>query len=697
MRFLVLLSLVVSPCSMLAATIRVDVNAMPTVVFTGDSQTCGRVGAIDYAQMLSWELPIRVINTAVGGTSTQQLLSDTNGRTAHVKKGEKVIKGTRTGWHAGPYPGQRVRLATQEYVIDRIEVESYKDWRVNLWLTEPAKEDFDGKDYTIEAGWRVRVAERKPDYVCFMYSVNDTRWTSERFRAQLEDMVERTRALGAQPIFISGVPLMDAGKGGSHPGINRRVTVRANDLAAFCSEKRIPFGDVFSAMMLLDEQCTGTWADTVHPTTDGSIAALSALRTIFHGLGVAANPYYVRGYRPPGKLAAPGPDLVPITTCQPDYNAQNRPDDNHFDLAAIHVRDEYALIAAADGDVLQSDTPLVLEFGVGEPKHITAARAELVLASEAKVSTFDRERAAWQPLAAGKGRVSAPLAVDGRAVWIAVESEGTVALDYAAVVLEGKLSPHKARPVDTPIVWPPDDYLTWQPDGSLIPNGNLAQAHGDAPAHWQKHGDQALYIRTGIVAQGVGGFAKRRRVDLFRSPGQRFKETLRPLDLLTTSKGPKDALGRFIIADVMDDETLRMRRFPKEEVSGLAFEVTRPSGCAVVPEACMLQCRGQSRWQTAVPRLDAGSYRLGLFYRAYDPPHMNAKNTPGRAAKVTVQIGDGTTPVAQSDLVASYQWQRAWLVFDVQAADKVTVSVAAAGDVPVEYTGVTIHELHGKR
>ena len=682
---------------MLASTIRVDVNAMPTVVFTGDSQTCGRVRAIDYAQMLSWELPIRVINTAVGGTSTRQLLSDTTRGTAHAKKGEKVVKGTKVGWHAGPYPGQRIRLAAHEYVIDRIEVESYKKRLVNIWITEPAKEDFDGKDHTIEAGWRVRVAERKPDYVCFMYSVNDTGWTSARFRTQLEDMVQRTRALGAQPIFLSGVPLMDAAKGGSHPGNNQRVTVRANDLAAFCSEKRIPFGDVFRTMMMLDEQCTGTWVDTVHPTTDGSIAALSALRTIFRGLGVAANPYYVRGYRPPGKLVAPGRDLVPITTSQPDYNAQNRPDDNHFDLAAIHVRDEYGLIAADDGDVIKSETPVVLEFGIGDAKDIAAARAELVLASEAKVSWFDHERAAWQPLASGKGSVSAvvpaaALATGKTALWLAVDREGSVALDYAAVVLEGRLSPYKPRPVDTPIVWPPADYLTWQADGSLIPNGSLAQADGDAPAHWQKRGDQAMYIRTGIVAQGVGEFAKRRRVDLFRSPGQRFTETVRALDVLTISKGPKAARGRFIVAGVMDDETLRVRRYPKEEMAGLAFEVTRPSGCAVVPGACMLQCRGQSRWQTVVPHLGAGRYRLGFFYRAYDPARMNGRNTPGKAATVAILVGTAGRPAAQSDLVASYQWQRAWLSFDAAGAARASIVVRAKTDTPVEYTGFTLHK-----
>ena len=61
MKPLLVVALVMLPSLLLAASLKVDVSSMPRVVFTGDSQTCGRVGAWDYPQMLSWEQPVHVI------------------------------------------------------------------------------------------------------------------------------------------------------------------------------------------------------------------------------------------------------------------------------------------------------------------------------------------------------------------------------------------------------------------------------------------------------------------------------------------------------------------------------------------------------------------------------------------------------------------------------------------------------------
>ena len=704
--------MLMSLSSPLAADLRVDVNTMPRVVFTGDSQTCGRVGAIDYPQMLSWELPIRVINTAVGGTSTRHLLSEMSGSTAQVKKGEKVVHGTKVGWHAGPYPGQKIRLGRHHYTIDRIEVEDYHQRRVNIWITEPATEDFEGKDYAIEAGWRVRVAEQKPDYVCFMYSVNDTRWTSERFREHLAEIVRRTRALGAQPIFLTGVPLMDSGKGGSHPGHNPRVTVRVRDLAEFCAERKLPFGDVFSTMMQLDEQCTGTWADTVHPTTDGSIAALSALRSIFQDLGVAANPYYVRAYRPrePDVLCGPDGDLIPITTCQPDYDASNRPNDNHFDLAAIKVRDEYGLIAAADGEVLRSDRSVLLELGVGNPESISSVEAEVQVRSlrgEATVTWYDWDQGGYRALMTGNGKLVARLdrvmlakAVRDGAVWLGVtgereqgdKPEATVLeLDYVAATLDGGARPFRPQPKGKVVTWPPSDYLAWSPQGSLISNGDLAQADGDAPVGWQRQGDEARYVRTGLVARGEGQFVARKRVDIFKCPGQQFSQTVRPLDLLEIVNGPDSATGRFIIVEVIDNETVRVRRYPKQAATDLAFEIRRPSGCTVVPDAGVIQCAGSSCWQSTVSALARGAYRLGVFYRAYDPARTNARYRPGVAGAIAVLSGDPTQTVGESKLETSFQWQRAWVDFTLGARGEVQILAVPKSSTPVELMGFTLH------
>jgi len=703
------LPLLMSFSTPLAADLRVDVNTMPRVLFTGDSQTCGRVGAIDYPQMLSWELPIRVINTAVGGTNTRHLLLETSGGTARVKKGEKVVRGTKVGWHAGPYPGQKMRIGRHHYTIDRIEVESYHERRVNIWLAEPAVEDFEGKDYAIEAGWRVRVAAQRPDYVCFMYSVNDTGHTSERFRENLAEIVRRTRALGAQPIFLTGVPLMDSDQGGSHPGHNPRVLVRVRDMTEFCVERKLPLGDVFSTMMALDEQCTGTWADTVHPTTDGSIAALTALRSIFRDLGVAANPYYARAYRPrePGALCGPDGDLAPITTCQPDYDASNRFNDNQFDLAAIKVRDEYALIAAADGEALQSDRPLLLELGIGDPDRISSAEAEVHVRSrqgKALLTWYDWDQGGYRELVAGNGRLVARLdramlakaARDG-AVWLGIVGEheqgreARLELDYAAVAVDGA-QPFEPRPKKKATTWPPSNYLKWAPGGNLLPNGNLAQADGDAPVGWQRQGDEARYVRTEVVARGEGQFVAQKRVDLFKSAGQQFRQTVRPLDLLEIADGPDNGTGRFIISQVIDDETVRVRRYPKEEATGLAFEIRRPSGCAVVPEACLVQCAGSSCWQSTVNALEPGAYRLGVFYRAYDPARMNARHRPGLAGAIVVLSTDPAKQLVESKLEMSFQWQRAWIDFALDVGSDVQIMAMPKSRTPVELTGLTLRK-----
>ncbi len=676
-----------------AAALTVDVNVMPRVVFTGDSQTCGRVGAIDYPQMLSWEMPIRVINTAVGGTNTRHLLKAYRTGLASAAKGEKVVHGEKVGWHAGPYPGQRIRLGKHEYTIDRIEVVSYKERKTNIWITEPAAEDFEGRDYAIEAGWRTRVAAQRPDYVCFMYSVNDTGYTSDRFKANLKEMLDRTRVLGAQPIFLSGVPLMDAAKGGSHPSHNRRVAVRAKDLAEFCAENRVPFGDVFSALMALDEQNTCTWRDTVHPTTDGSTAALNALRAIFRGIGLSANPYYLRGYRATGEAYAPGEGLTPITTSQPDYNKQNRPDENHFDLEAIRVRDEYGLIAAADGQVLRSGRPIVLECGVGDAGAIKSATVEVAASKPAKVAWFDPKTRAWIPLAEGV-RVSAPLdpraAVIGRAIWLSVDGDDGVELDYVAIHLEGGVQPFKPAPANTAITWPPADYLKWAPSASLIANGDLAAAAGDAPKHWRAIGSAAHYRPAGVVAKGDGSFVKNRRVDTLYALGQRFTKTVRPLDVVVVKEGPHGIQGRFIVARVEDDERLLVRRYPKQEADGVAFEVRASSGCAVAPGGCLVECRDASRWQSAECRLAPGSYRLGVFYRAYDPARMDARHRPGKVARVSVVAADGGRVLAQAELEASFQWQRAWLEFRVAEQTQAVVRLEATSATCAQYTGITL-------
>ncbi len=681
-------------CSaVLPATFRVDVNSMPRVVFTGDSQTCGRVGAWDYPQMLSWELPVRVINTAVGGTNTRHLLEATAGGTAEVKAGEREVRGTKVSWHAGPYPGQKIRLGTQEYTIDRIVVQSYQDSASSIWLTQPAREDFSGTDYAIEPGWRVRIAQQRPEYVCLMYSVNDVGLTPEQFRANVRQMIARTRELDALPILLSGFPYIDKDRGGSHPGANSRVIARQQDLAAVAAEQSVPFGDVFGYLLAMDEQSTSVWVDTVHPTTDGSLPAMLALRHVFDELGVAANPYYVRGYRWSGD-GPPAPDLAqltPLSTSQPDTAADGSADDALFDLAAVEVRDEYGLLARADGRCVQSDVPVLLQFGIGDPDLIESAALEFAASSPTRLNVFDRQAGQWFALEPGGILNAARLKAccHRRALWALIAPEsGTLQLDYVAAVLRGRMEPYAPQPRVGAVRWPGPELLSYEGgEGNLLSNGNLTSGDETTPAGWVATGPAAHYIRAGTVAQGAGEFIADRRVDLFRAPGQQFTRTARPLDMLQVSEAPQHAAGSFLVSQIVDDETLRVRRFPEAPVEGVRFELQRSSGCGAVPGGCAVQCARDASWATASAPLPAGSYRLSFFHRAHAPEKMSARSLPDCAGKVTVRLGEA---LVEHEFATSFVWQKHSLIVEVAEACGLTIAAQSTGAAAMEYTGFAL-------
>ena len=699
MKPLLVVALVMLPSLLLAASLKVDVSSMPRVVFTGDSQTCGRVGAWDYPQMLSWEQPVHVINTAVGGTNTTHLLRELTGGTAEVTAGEREVRGLGVGWGSGPYPGQSIRLGAESYTIDRIEVHDHRTREVSIWITEPAREDFSGTDHAVEPGWDVRIAQRRPDFACFMYSVNDTGHSSEQFTANIREIVERTRALGAEPVLLSGVPLMVADLGGSHPGNNVKVAVRANDLLACSAELDVPYADIFSSLMLLDQHCTATWVDTVHPTSDGSTLMLVALREIFDHLGLSGNPYFVRGYRAP-ELCPPDRHeaLTPISTSQPDHNIAGKLDDNNFDLAAIHARDEYALIAEADGDPLASESPLLLRFGVGDPALLQSIALRVVLAAPATVSVFDWHSRQWREVAEGHGELAATVAaeemaslVSERSLWLGLQGPAGVSLDYAGLTLEGEPQPWEPRKNAGAMLWPEPGSLDWHEDAAdLIANGSLSALEGELPAGWQMQGADAAYIRGGVVAEGLGELKLEGGVGAFACPTGELVAA-RPLDLLEVMDGSEDEPGRYLIRSVSEDGSVRLRRRPETPAANLPFKLLRTSGCPAVPGDCAIACRGESHWQTTVPDLQPGDYRLGFYYRAYDPPAMKAKGGPGLAARVDVAHGSATEPASTGPLMTAWHWQRAWLDFSVPEAGDLLVLPRAEGDTTVEFTGFSLH------
>jgi len=413
------------------------------------------------------------------------------------------------------------------------------------------------------------------------------------------------------------------------------------------------------------------------------------------------NPYYLRGYRCAGALARPDQtdQLTPITTSQPDYSARGAQTETEFDLESIRVRDEYGLLAEADGQCVRSDTPMLIELGVGDPSAIRSAAAEVVVAGRAEVSCFDWQAQTWAPLVAGERALTAQLdaatvarACHEGALWLAVAADGPLELDYAGVTIEGDLQPFMPRRAAGPIVWPPDGYLGWKDEGARILNGALDQANGDAPAGWQRRGDDALYIRDEIVAEGTGGFATDKRIDVFSAEGLDLAVKVRPLDMLMIEDGPEGCTGNFLISRLDENGALRLRRPASEEAQGLAFRVRRWSGCGVVPGGCAVQCRGQSYWETELS-VAAGRYVLEFFYRAYDPANMRPKGEPGRIAAVEVSAGPDTVLASTGPLACTYQWQRGRLELSLPGAGSIRIQPRALSDTAVEFTGFTLQAM----
>ncbi len=675
----------------MAAQLKVDVNSMPRIVFTGDSQTVGCVGAMDYAQMISWEVPLRVFNRSVGGSNTSHLLSEFHGGTVSVKAGERVVEGDGVGWYAGPYIGQKVRIGTQEYTVDAIETLDYVKRICRLYLTEPAREDYTGTDYMFEPGWRVRIADVEPRYACFMFTVNDPRWESAEFKARLAEIVRRCREAGIQPLFLSGVPFMDAESGGSHAGAVSYTGRRAQDLLEFCLAEKLPYGDVYRTLDLLDPQRTSVWADTIHPTNDGSIIAVHALRYLLDELGASGNPYSVRGYQAPGpELPAPRPArLRPITTAQPRRDRDNQLSQTGHNLEAQRIRDEYGLIANPDGQSLISSTPLLFEIGVGEHERLQSFSVQIVLGAPGEVHVYNRAQHTWVPYKVGAALDPREYVHRG-ALWIGVLGEAP-AVDYLSVTLEGDVRPWQPPTSDRAIIWPPPGQFDWTVSGNLLPNGDLTQAEGGIPLGWVSDGDGALYVPEGVVTTGTGEFAGERR-DRFTCAGAQFTQTVRPLDMLVVGVELQDG-GNFLVERVIDDETLELRRSPKEEQLGaVPFELRRWSGLGAVPGGCCIEAKQGGSWGTSID-LPKGKYRVGFFYRVFNPAAMSAQALPTSHVRVRLVHDALERPaVVRRGLDSSYLWLRAFTDLDIPADGQLRIDVGARGPEAVQYTGFSVEE-----
>ena len=160
----------------------ITIKSMPTVLFTGDSMSCGRNGAIDFPQLLSRRLPVRIINTAVGGSTSDALVKPMRSKKVRIRQGDTILYVEGGRWGCGPYPGMSVCVNGQSNVIDFIDERRSKK---ELHLCKPALEDYEGDDCEIEPGWDIRVARYHPDVVCLLF-LNDGNITGKMHKNWVE-------------------------------------------------------------------------------------------------------------------------------------------------------------------------------------------------------------------------------------------------------------------------------------------------------------------------------------------------------------------------------------------------------------------------------------------------------------------------------------------------------------------------------
>ena len=276
-----------------APTHTLTVASMPTVVFTGDSQSCGRNLAIDFPQLISRIIPARVINTAVGGSNSSALLYPMKGGTVRVKKGEHVLHGEKVRWGMGPFPGMTVVVNGERYTLDHVD-EHPRTPDTEMYLTQPARADYEGDDHYVEPGWEVRVARHEPDVVCLMF-INDGTMPESK-QDDWREMIRRIRAMGAVPVLMSPVPVDCAAEGGNHPGDNTKYARNAAAVRALAESEKCWFIDVLNVYFALDPGLRGLVRDGIHPDTDGSTLIVNGLRWVFEQMGLMDARPFVKGW-----------------------------------------------------------------------------------------------------------------------------------------------------------------------------------------------------------------------------------------------------------------------------------------------------------------------------------------------------------------------------------------------------------------
>ncbi len=700
----ILLSVVLAhglPCRAAeTTTTTITTASMPTVVFTGDSQSCGRGLAIDFPQLVSHALPARVFNTAVGGSNSDALLHPMTGGTARATAGSDVIDGQGVKWGAGPFPGQTVVIAGERYTIDHVD-EFPKEKRVELHLTEPAHVDYEGTDHQVEPGWDVRVARYQPDVVCWMF-INDGDMSSAK-QENWRKMIRRTRELGAVPVLMSPVPVDGVEEGGVHPSNNGAKEAAAGVAAELARAQRCWFIDVYRLYRALDPTLRGVARDGIHPDTDGVTLVVNALHQIFEQMGLHGARPFIKGWVVEGEDASL-PQLLdggarPLRIAQPDHPDAETQDEAGFTLEALRRNDEYGLIEAADGESLAIGRGLV--FRVGLPADHDPAK--VVLRWNATESATARVwlpgEAAWHPLPAvdadgWEAAAIPPEAVEDGLLHVGIgEGSAGAALDGLAVDVV-----FDAAVADAAAAWQPSDVkpsaYSLASDhnraGNLVSNPAFSKGKPEDAQHWVLGGDAAVNCPWKAPLKAVS-FTDEKDKQLVVLAGG---EAARPFDWIQVPHSTKGNGGLFRIRSVADDGTVHVRRRRKAVEFGMRGTLHHDDGCGFVAGGCNVEVRGEGIAQAEIALPDGEpQLHLSLFHRVYDPEALGSRDVPGREARVTVTFRDAAGSVGEpwvsDELVGSYQWQKAvWACPIPAGSTSAVVELGSRSGQAIQYTGV---------
>ncbi|OGV72527.1 MAG: hypothetical protein A3K19_32840 [Lentisphaerae bacterium RIFOXYB12_FULL_65_16] len=680
----------------------VTVDSMVKVVFTGDSQTCGRGLAIDFPQLISRTFPVRVINTGVGGSNSDAQVLPMTGGKVRIKAGENVLYGENVSWGTGPFPGMKVTVNGETHTIDHI-VEHPPKRNSELYLCEPARADYEGTDCAVEPGWHVRVASHRPDVVVVMY-INDGE-IPEPKRNNWREMLRRIRDMGAVPVLMSPFPVDDNAHGANHPGTNDRFAQNAAFVRAFAEEQKAWFVDVFNLTFALDAPLRCMVSDGIHPDTDGHTTIVNGLTWVFNQMGLANARPFIKGWAlddaPTDTTAPDATKARPFHTSQPDH-----PDPDHevtagFTLDAIRRNDEYGLIAKPDGDGVPLDKGLL--FRCGLRNGATPERVVLRLTGTGLGTVR-----LWQP--ATERWANAESAVkDGwteTAVPAAVIHDGV--FHVAVLPAAGEAPTLDAIEIKTPGAAP---QVRWQPSpqppsayvlesdharpNNLVRNAAFTQGGPGVADAWT-FADGAAVNRPGKTAlPELAILEERNRRVLQVKPGTAVAP--RAFDLIVVQGSAAGNDGPYRVRQDLGNNRCLVRRIAKAAETGLHGELIHDDGCGRVPGGGCVEVAGAGSATTQV-QIPAGTRELAVsfFYRVCDPPKIGTRDVPERLARVTFTCRDaaGTplgAPVEVSDLPCSYQWQKATLRQPLpEKTATVDLALRSASAVAVQYTGVYV-------